>query len=69
MNDHNQDGMMLYDVCNDYSLDPSLSDPNWSLYRKDRTPNGVALVHKEYEELHYFYGPVGLEGRNYFDVQ
>lgn len=58
--------MTLYDVCNDYSLDPAEDQtlPRPSVYKSRQKYGGVAYYHKEYRELHYYLGDDGLQGRN-----
>ena len=50
----------LYDVCNDYSLElrDTLPNEDWNEYA---LKNG-RIVHREYNELHYFIGSQGLDG-------
>jgi hypothetical protein len=54
---------ILYDVCNDYSLDPSDQKPNMNLYKVTKYANGELLTHKEYGEVHFFRGLEGLKGK------
>lgn len=57
--------MTLYDVCNDDSLDPAedqtLPDPKVYKEYKEES-GGVLYYHRQYDELHYFYGEDGLKG-------
>ena len=48
-------GAVLYDSCNDYSLEEStrLYDEDWSQYRVVAQDGTLYLIHKEYNELHY----------------
>jgi len=64
-----KDSQILYDVCNDYTLDPCTQAVNLTgEYKKHESPHGVTYVHVEYGEIHYFRGMPGLTGKNYFDV-
>jgi len=55
---------VLYDVCNDYSLE-KCEDQNKDLsaYRTRKMRKGILYIHKEYDELHYLRGPAGLDGQ------
>jgi len=54
----------LYDVCNDYSLSRAETQkpPDARQYRHTDGFGGTLFIHKEYEELHYFVGPDGMDG-------
>ena len=44
---------IVYDVCNDYSLDISSDKPDMSLYKTTSHSMGQVLVHNDYNEIHY----------------
>lgn len=66
----------LYDVCNDYSLDKVLRpgaiddvrrDPRYQWHEtmwrsQGETCYGCIGTHREYDEVHYFIGPDGMQG-------
>jgi len=57
--------MVVYDVCNDYTLDVaniSIDDIDLDEYSEWHVTQGTIYKHKEYKELHYFVGPAGLDG-------
>lgn len=58
--------MTLYDVCNDYSLDPAEDQtlPKPSIYKARQQFGGLVYVHKEYSEIHYYLGADGLKGKD-----
>lgn len=56
----------IYDVCNDYSLDPVETPFNFSHYKLVAYGKGYRLIHKKYKELHYFIGAPGLAGQYIF---
>jgi hypothetical protein len=58
--------MSIYDVCNDYSLDPLERPFNFDAYEMTDFRSGWLLTHREYREIHYFIGPDGLSGLNIF---
>ena len=59
---------VLYDVCNDYSLDPRTTEFNEADYRTKIRNGGVIYIHKKYDEIHYYLGEKGLNGRNLFSL-
>lgn len=57
--------MTLYDVCNDYSLDPAADQiiPPADVYQVSyHYCGGLVFTHKEYNEIYYFLGKDGLTG-------
>lgn len=52
----------MYDVCNDYTLDPTDEQPDMNLYRTFEGFGGTVYVHKKHEEIHFFKGKKGLQG-------
>lgn len=56
--------MTLYDVCNDYSLDPAEDQtlPDLKTYKVKQIDEGTLYYHKAYGELHYFLGEDNLKG-------
>jgi hypothetical protein len=59
-----QSGHILYDVCNDYSLDVSDGigfDP--SNYKAVKGQGGTLYLDKKYNELHYYSGKPGMRGQ------
>jgi len=54
--------MSIYDVCNDYSLDPVEKPFRFDDYFMAEYRTGYILTHKEYKEIHYFIGPDNLSG-------
>jgi hypothetical protein len=61
-----RDYSAIYDVCNDYSLDPVEHPFNFSEYRIVAQGKGFLLIHKEYGELHYYIGAAGLTGKRVY---
>jgi len=62
----------VYDVCNDYSLDicTDVNSVQWSDYNiKARVWGGSCCYHKVTDELHYFIGEFGLEGKELEDLE
>lgn len=57
---------VLYDVCNDYSLDPCTTEFDAKLYRSANRNGGIVYTHKKYNEIHYYLGKPGLNGQNLF---
>lgn len=55
--------MVMYDVCNDYSLAEITTDFNPAEYRTKKHPLGTIYIHKEYNEIHYLFGNSGLDGK------
>jgi len=62
--------IVWFDVCNDYSLDLALPNTafGFDVYREkehtmDTGETVVVLIHKEYNEIHYCKGPRYLNGR------
>lgn len=62
--------MTLYDVCNDYSLDPA-EDQSIPGKEYKATPwgNGTAYYHKKFNELHYYLGEDGLSGLSVYSAK
>lgn len=58
-----ENGMIMYDVCNDYSLDPATTDFDPAKYRTQKHSMGIIYIHKEYNEIHYLKGNKGLDGK------
>lgn len=56
--------LVIYDVCNDYTLEPA-PDVTWpsNEYRTVKTQMGFVYVHKLYNEIHYLIGKPGLTGQ------
>jgi len=68
--------LVLYDVCNDYSLDccttdididPITKGVNLKIYRAVKRNNGIVYIHKKYDEIHYYLGKAGLTGQSLFN--
>lgn len=60
---------ILYDVCNDYTLEPCIQAINLiGEYKAIEGALGVSYFHIRYNELHYFRGPAGLTGLSWYDV-
>lgn len=60
---------VLYDVCNDYSLDIcDKPDFDKSIYKFVIKHNGILYIHKQYNEIHYYSGKAGLNGLNLFSL-
>ena len=57
---------VLYDVCNDYSLDPCTTDYKEDEYRVTKRNGGLVYTHKRYDEIHYYKGKPGLTGQSLF---
>lgn len=56
---------ILYDVCNDYSLEVCEDqEKDLSEYRTRKHAKGTLYIHREYGELHYLLGEEGLERKN-----
>lgn len=64
--DEEESSLVMYDVCNDYSLDEITTDFNPEDYRTEEHEMGTIYIHKEYDELHYLKGKKGLSGRYLF---
>lgn len=55
--------LVMYDVCNDYSLSEITTDFNPEEYRTKRHEKGTLYIHKKYNEVHYLLGVKGLGGQ------
>jgi len=55
---------VLFDVCNDYSLDKAedQTEPDPKVYRTEKAGRGVIYIHRKDDELHYFKGPANMQG-------
>lgn len=62
----NECGLIIYDVCNDYSLDECSTEFNPEEYITSQHPFGTIYTHKECNEIHYLKGGRGLNGRFLF---
>ena len=58
----NEHDMVMYDVCNDYSLEEMETDFDYEGYRTEQHEMGTVYIHKEYDEVHYLRGKKGLNG-------
>ena len=58
--------LIIYDVCNDYSLDTCTTDFEPAEYKKVKHSFGTIYIHKEYDEIHYLKAVKGLEGKFLF---
>jgi hypothetical protein len=58
---------VLYDVCNDYSLEES-DGINFipTKYKKVNGQGGTLFIDKEYGELHYYSGKPGMDGQHIY---
>lgn len=63
-----EDDGVMYDVCNDYSLDPvepgTMKNFKEGDYIKKKTPYGLLYIHKKYKEIHYLKGKKGMTGKH-----
>ena len=61
--------LIIYDVCNDYSLDTCTTDFESADYKKVKHSLGTIYIHKEYDEIHYLKAVKGLEGKFLFQFK
>jgi hypothetical protein len=61
-----ENDFIMYDVCNDYSLDEITTEFKSEDYKTENVRGGVVYRHKENKEIHYFKGKKGLSGKHLF---
>jgi hypothetical protein len=58
-----ENDLVMYDVCNDYSLSPITTEFDPKLYKTRKHDLGMLYIHKEYNEVHYLKAKAGLDGQ------
>jgi hypothetical protein len=58
-----ENDLVMYDVCNDYSLSPITTEFDPKLYKTRKHDLGILYIHKEYNEVHYLKAKAGLDGQ------
>ena len=58
-----ENDLVMYDVCNDYSLAPIETEFDPKLYKTRKHAMGTIYIHKKHNEIHYFKGRNGLDGK------